>query len=69
MFVFRVMQTVPYNNQAIVKDLIACLHSYFTCNLLIGLAVLLSYKQFGGNPIECMTPLGFSGAWNEVNLF
>lgn len=66
MFVFRIMQTVPYSNQPIIQDVIACLHSYFTCNLLIGFAVLLSYKQFGGRPIECMTPLDFPRSWNEV---
>lgn len=66
MFIFRILNTVPYTNRTIVKDVIACVHSYFTCNLLIGLAILLSYKQFGGYPIECMTPMGFSSAWNEV---
>lgn len=25
----------------------------------------LRYKQFGGRPIECMTPQGFTSAWNE----
>lgn len=65
MFIFHVMNAVPYTNRSIVKDVIACLHSYFTCNLLLGLAILLSYKQFGGRPIECMTPLGFSSAWNQ----
>uniref|UniRef100_A0A914I673 Innexin n=1 Tax=Globodera rostochiensis TaxID=31243 RepID=A0A914I673_GLORO len=65
MYIFRVLQTVPYSNRPPVLDIIANIHSYFTCNLLVGLAVLLSYKQFGGRPIECMTPAGFSKAWND----
>ncbi|KAL3075775.1 hypothetical protein niasHS_012605 [Heterodera schachtii] len=65
MYIFRVLQTVPYSNRPPVLDIIANIHSYFTCNLLIGLAVLLSYKQFGGRPIECMTPAGFSRGWND----
>ena len=48
-----------------MQDIIANLHSYFTFNLLLGLAILLSYKQFGGRPIECMTPVGFSSSWTD----
>lgn len=68
MQIFRVMHAVPYSNKQPVKDVIASLHSYFTCNLLIALAVLLSYKTFGGRPIECMLPMSgtsFTGAWEE----
>ncbi|CAI4228165.1 unnamed protein product [Auanema sp. JU1783] len=63
MFVFRVLNTVPYSNQAGAKDIVASVHSFFTSNLLVGLAVLLSYKQFGGKPIECMVPTDFTSAW------
>uniref|UniRef100_A0AC35U7P3 Innexin n=1 Tax=Rhabditophanes sp. KR3021 TaxID=114890 RepID=A0AC35U7P3_9BILA len=65
MFLFRVMHAVPYTNRDAVKDVIANLHSYFTCNLLIGIAVLISYRQFSGRPIECMLPMGFTGAWED----
>lgn len=51
------------------EDVIASLHSYFTCNILIIFAVILSFKHFGGRPIECLLPSGFSGAWEQVNIF
>ncbi|CAD6196767.1 unnamed protein product [Caenorhabditis auriculariae] len=65
MFVFRVLNTVPYTNRTGARDIIAGLHSFVTSNLLIGLAVLVSYKQFGGKPIECMVPMDFTSAWAQ----
>jgi hypothetical protein len=67
MSILRVLSAVPFSNRPPVQDVIANLHCYMTFNLLIGLAILLSYKQFGGRPIECMTPVGFSSAWTDVS--
>lgn len=63
--VWQVVSSVPYNNKPVVKDVVASLHCYFTSNLLIGLAIIISFKHFGGRPMECMLPVGFSGSWEE----
>ncbi|VDD93962.1 unnamed protein product [Enterobius vermicularis] len=63
--VWQVVSSIPYNNRPVAKDLVASLHSYFTSNLLIAFAIIISFKHFGGRPMECMLPVGFNGAWED----
>ncbi|KAI1714657.1 innexin domain-containing protein [Ditylenchus destructor] len=60
-----VLSMMRYVSEIDDRDFVDRLHSYFTTNMLIGLSVLVSFKQFGGKPVECLTPDIFSGSWEE----
>jgi len=65
MVLTTVLSMMRYVSEIEDRDFVDRLHGYFTANLLIGLSVLVSFKQFGGKPIECLTPDIFPGAWEE----
>nr|CAD2188817.1 unnamed protein product [Meloidogyne enterolobii] len=65
MVLTTVLAMMRYVSETDDRDFVDRLHSYFTTNLLIGLSILISFKQFGGKPIECLVPDIFSGAWEQ----
>lgn len=62
----KFVDTFHYLGYSDDADSVDIFNSFITSNLLIGFAILISWKQFGGKPIECMVPDTFSGAWEQV---
>uniref|UniRef100_A0A0M3HT97 Innexin n=1 Tax=Ascaris lumbricoides TaxID=6252 RepID=A0A0M3HT97_ASCLU len=65
MVLTTVLSMLRYVGEIDDRDFVDRLHSYFTTNILIAFAILVSFKQFGGKPVECLVPDMFSGAWEQ----
>ncbi|KIH59894.1 hypothetical protein ANCDUO_09863 [Ancylostoma duodenale] len=44
-------------------DFVDRLSYFYTSSFLIMMAVLVSFKQFGGRPLECWVPAQFTASW------
>lgn len=61
-----VIQWSKYLSYSYDDDTVDRLHYFFTSNILLGLTFLVSWKQFGGKPLECLIPAKFPGPWEQV---
>lgn len=49
-------------------DVVDRMNYLYTPNILLAFSVLISFKQFGGRPLECLLPAKFPGSWEQVRL-
>nr|AVV64020.1 innexin [Anisakis simplex] len=65
MMIESLIAMVRYLSPRQDDDAIDRLHYLYTPNILLTFAVLISFKQFGGRPLECMFPNKFPGSWEQ----
>uniref|UniRef100_F1L583 Innexin n=1 Tax=Ascaris suum TaxID=6253 RepID=F1L583_ASCSU len=65
MMIESLMAMIRYLSPRQDDDAVDRLHYLYTPNILLAFAVLISFKQFGGHPLECMFPNKFPGSWEQ----
>lgn len=46
-------------------DFVDRLNYYYTTTFLIIMSLLVSFKMFGGKPLECWLPAEYKSSWQE----
>ncbi|KAI6220998.1 Innexin [Aphelenchoides fujianensis] len=59
----NIFSALSFLQYRVDDDIIDRLSYFYTSSFLTMLAVLVSFKQFGGRPLECWTPAQFTSSW------
>ncbi|KAI1723290.1 innexin domain-containing protein [Ditylenchus destructor] len=65
MMIEAIISMVRYLSARHDDDMVDRMNYLYTPNLLLAFSVLISFKQFGGRPLECMFPNKFPGSWEQ----
>lgn len=69
MMIEAIISMVRYLSPREDDDIADRMNYLYTPNLLLAFSVLISFKQFGGRPLECIFPSKFSGSLQEVGFY
>uniref|UniRef100_A0A7E4URB4 Innexin n=1 Tax=Panagrellus redivivus TaxID=6233 RepID=A0A7E4URB4_PANRE len=65
MMIEAVISMMRYLSARKDDDLVDRMNYLYTPNMLLAFSVLISFKQFGGKPIECILPAKFPKSWEN----
>uniref|UniRef100_A0AC34Q5F8 Innexin n=1 Tax=Panagrolaimus sp. JU765 TaxID=591449 RepID=A0AC34Q5F8_9BILA len=65
MMIEAVISMMRYLSSRKDDDVVDRMNYLYTPNMLLAFSVLISFKQFGGKPIECVLPSKFPGSWEQ----
>uniref|UniRef100_A0A7E4W944 Innexin n=1 Tax=Panagrellus redivivus TaxID=6233 RepID=A0A7E4W944_PANRE len=65
MMIEAVISMARYLSSRKDDDVVDRMNYLYTPNMLLAFSVLISFKQFGGRPLECVLPSKFPGSWEQ----
>ncbi len=58
---------LPFFKESHDDDFVDHLNYYYTTTFVIASAALISFKTFGGKPVECWLPAQYSASWEDYS--
>lgn len=59
------IRTLSFLQPRADDDFVDRVNYYYTTTLLIIMALLVSFKMFGGRPVECWLPAEYTQSWEQ----
>ncbi len=63
----EIFGTLSFFQPSFDDDFIDRLNYYYTTSFVIGAAIIISFKTFGGRPLECWLPAQYKSSWEDYS--
>lgn len=63
----EIISSVSFLKPQNEDDFIDRMHYYYSSSIIIVMAILISFKMFGGRPLECWVPPDYTKSWEDYS--